>query len=814
MRFVLDNGFLKVGMFLIFFLVSAFFVSATNECPGSQYCTYEGAGSTNYQCTADSYTACNDNQKCVATQAVPGTTYCFPTGLPAGVSSGGPCYRYACQDCPAGYVGSGTSCVPKPPDDCNDGGVTCVNPTSKCCLVSGNYDCYQCCANSDCGSAGCGSWGSNYCSGSGSGSSVKRDRTCTNPACNSGSCAANSYTDTQIVQECGTDSCGAYGSDYCSGSGGDNTNKVHSRDCTTISCSSATCSSETNSEVAVVQDCGDTSSSSTLTCTGSVLTNTSIVTHRGCSSASCYTNPVNTTTTTDCAALPSTDSDGSFSAFEVGGVVEDYLSCSAGACTLASYADSCAGTVLTEYGVDGASHKSQTYDCQNNETAYCNATGGYFRDEWRCSGAPGFCNNGAVDTHIGTNVDGDQWDEECGDSVCRLVNGMKDSMILPEDNGAACSDGVDNDCDGLVDCVDPDCAGLAGAGGTCCQDASVDCVQAECVDEQCVANVCSYSPRPVCDGSDCADGFFCDALGSCVDADSDQTVCTTCVSGEWAYGNESAGFGGYIPTGREGPECCGNNVDENFVTIPAPRSGCCNAPTDCIDELGMCRVGHEDDAALCTDGIDNDCDGVVDSADESCYGDVSGIVWDGDNIALGYVVSGAVINGKPPGLPAGLEVSAVSDGDGDYLISHAFVGTYQFRASEPKVFEDSVVTVTVLSDQVVSQDFYLYREPSCDENCLDANGYCNFNCNGTSFPSGESCEFSHKDCWGRTADSTISFVEGEVRTVYQCCEGPVWTEAAPKAKVTASTKNMYDYKRLVTLNGRKVWMHVLVWSSE
>src|SRR5215475_4588971 len=32
----------------------------------------------------------------------------------------------------------------------------------------------------------------------------------------------------------------------------------------------------------------------------------------------------------------------------------------------------------------------------------------------------------------------------------------------PENTPAACSDGIDNDCDGVIDCNDPDCSGIGG----------------------------------------------------------------------------------------------------------------------------------------------------------------------------------------------------------------------------------------------------------------------------------------------------------------------------------------------------------------
>lgn len=64
-----------------------------------------------------------------------------------------------------------------------------------------------------------------------------------------------------------------------------------------------------------------------------------------------------------------------------------------------------------------------------------------------------------------------------------------------------CTDSKDNDCDGLIDCADPDCKGKAGTGnqGLCCQTASaaVDCqslgATGSCGDYTCTNNLCNIA---------------------------------------------------------------------------------------------------------------------------------------------------------------------------------------------------------------------------------------------------------------------------------------------------------------------------------
>jgi len=173
-----------------------------------------------------------------------------------------------------------------------------------------------------------------------------------------------------------------------------------------------------------------------------------------------------------------------------------------------------------------------------------------------------------------------------------------------------CLDGVDNDCDGLTDCLDPACAALPsctemacgngqdddGDGLTDCRDPNCDgvgvCFEADCTngldDED--------DGRVDCGDPDCAD-----------QACSDQTVCTTddrCVPDP--AGTEGALACVGTPVACSDPDPCTDDLCD-------PELGCTYPPKTCADGLACtidsCEAGsgaclHEpvdcDDGLKCT----------------------------------------------------------------------------------------------------------------------------------------------------------------------------------------------------------------------
>ena len=129
------------------------------------------------------------------------------------------------------------------------------------------------------------------------------------------------------------------------------------------------------------------------------------------------------------------------------------------------------------------------------------------------------------------------------------------TMMGPENTAAACTDGLDNDCDGFRDCSDFDCPRT-----TCPRDGGT-----------------AATDRPACDSG----GALENTVAACTDG----------------IDNDCDGF----------LDC----MDDNCSCIGSCPPGR-RAPVGC-----MCR-GTEDNTAACGDGVDNDCNGFRDCADFSC----------------------------------------------------------------------------------------------------------------------------------------------------------------------------------------------------
>ncbi len=195
-----------------------------------------------------------------------------------------------------------------------------------------------------------------------------------------------------------------------------------------------------------------------------------------------------------------------------------------------------------------------------------------------------------------TWIDSDQdghWPYSCGGDDCNDLN----PSVYPG-HPEACSDGVDNDCNGLTDCQDPSCAGIPNCGcvpdpgGEKCGNGKDDDCNGliDCQDPKCAGTPgcgCTDSESGKCDNGIDDD---CDGLIDCDDFDCFyETVCTC----------------------KNHPEICDNGVDDN-----------CDLRVDCADPqctgFAACICVPPGQPEVCDDKQDNDCDGFVDCADPDC----------------------------------------------------------------------------------------------------------------------------------------------------------------------------------------------------
>jgi hypothetical protein len=169
--------------------------------------------------------------------------------------------------------------------------------------------------------------------------------------------------------------------------------------------------------------------------------------------------------------------------------------------------------------------------------------------------------------------DCDDGDPCTRDACFESAGGCQHDLDPPmsSETGSYCTNGIDDDCDGIMDNQEASCGG-------CTTD--LDCDDGSpCTDDKCASNACTHTPVAAVttcdDADDCTVLDHCDA-GSCVGSPRDDDK----------DGHGSVACGG---------DDCDDAVPERFPGNP------------------------EEPGATCTDGVDNDCDDAIDRLDASCH---------------------------------------------------------------------------------------------------------------------------------------------------------------------------------------------------
>jgi hypothetical protein len=167
--------------------------------------------------------------------------------------------------------------------------------------------------------------------------------------------------------------------------------------------------------------------------------------------------------------------------------------------------------------------------------------------------------------------------EDCNDDNARVNPGAAET----------CSDALDNDCDGTLDCADSSCdLGTCGSGALC--------MNARCTETSCNDRVDGDRDDSVdCADSDC-DGKNCGGAGAiCATGRCTETLCTN--------GNDDD---------LDGQGDC---ADSDCAGATCGTGGVCTANAD--GGPSRCLEPNE---TVCTDSADNDGDTLVDCADPDC----------------------------------------------------------------------------------------------------------------------------------------------------------------------------------------------------
>ncbi len=244
---------------------------------------------------------------------------------------------------------------------------------------------------------------------------------------------------------------------------------------------------------------------------------------------------------------------------------------------------------------------SNSYGAKD-ECGYCQGDTDYGKGKDEC----GFCPNSTLPENYNYD-DGKICSSVCVNSVCGWCPTVSNPGKAGGYTCTQCDDGMDNDGNSDIDCLDPQCV----INGTCdpthdseatqCNDKSdndndgfTDCDDPACLDE---TGTCDHDRDDEADDPECNDGIDNDKDGK---IDAKDSGCLD-DNGNWDPADDSE-----LNTT---PECNdGKDNDGDGLTDFPDDPGCSSADDD-----------SEDTNPECSDGIDNDGDVLIDKADPQCW---------------------------------------------------------------------------------------------------------------------------------------------------------------------------------------------------
>ena len=398
-------------------------------------------------------------------------------------------------------------------------------------------------------------------------------------------------------EECESDSCGSWGSNYCGTDG----NVYHSITCHDRGCSGLSCFDNTYTEEVKVQDCND----------GNACTSDS------CSGGSCVYTPITSCTSGDgcCPSGCNSINDNDCSVNCGNGICESGENCGncLADCSCPSGEICCSGSCTTP----PCSLNSDCNDYNSCTTDICNSAG-------TCSAS---CSNTQIVSCINNDgccpsgcnsINDNDCSVNCGNGICESGENCGNCLVdCPCPSGEICCSGscttppcsLNSDCNDYNSCTTDICNSAGTCSASCSNTQIVSCINNDgCCPSGCNSindNDCSVN----CGNGICESGENC---GNCL-------VDCPCPSGEICCSGSCTTPPCSLNSDCNDYNSCTTDICNSAGTCSA---SCSNNPiTSCINNDGCCPSG-------CDSINDNDCsvdcgNGVCDSGEncDNCLAD-------------------------------------------------------------------------------------------------------------------------------------------------------------------------------------------------